>query len=210
MNMSFTRTFAFSAVAAAAVVAFGTGTAHASGPVHVDPPEIIYTPPAPVRDWAGAYGGLSFSSVSGETLENGATLFPLDSTSGLGIFGGYNWQSGNFVFGGELSYIDFEADYTGVPGATQSNSLEVRARAGYAMNNVLLYGFVGAGRSTTENAVATADLSGAVYGLGAQVMFGSNMFGGLELARRDYSGPFNGANEESTIDTISLRIGFQF
>lgn len=208
--MSISKTIAFSA--AASMLALGATSAMAAGPVVVTPAEPVYTPaPAPVRDWSGAYGGLSFSGVSGGMNENtGGPLLDLDSDTGLGLFAGYNWQSGNLVYGGELNYTNFSTPFTGAAGSSVDDSLELRARVGYAMDNVLLYGFVGAARSDATFGAADYNLTGVSYGLGAQYQFTNGVFAGLELGRRDVSDTVGGNTLGADIDTVSLRVGFQF
>ena len=208
--MSMNKTLAFAA--AASVLALGATSALAAGPVTVAPVEPVYTPaPAPVQDWAGAYGGLSFSGISGALTENtGGALSDLDSDTGFGLFAGYNWQSGNLVYGGELSYTDFSAPYTAFPGSSQDNALELRARLGYAMDNVLFYGFVGGARSDLALAGTNYDMTGVSYGLGAQYLFSNGAFAGLELGRRDVSDTVAGNTVSADIDTVSLHAGFQF
>ena len=144
-----------------------------------------------------------------KTFENGAGPFEIDSDTGVGVFAGYNWQRGNLVYGGEGSYIRFEAPYVGFPANFQNDSIEIRGRIGYALNNVLLYGFVGGARTNLSAPGISVNQSGATYGLGAQMMFGSSMFAGLEVARRDVSGT-GGTTLDTTLDTVSLRVGFQF
>lgn len=181
----------------------------ASGPVAPPPPVVDYVMPAPAFDWAGAYGGLSYSSVSGRVTQSPGALPDLDSVNGWGAFAGYNWQRGNFVFGPELSYIDFDTGYVGFP-ERQRNALELRARAGYAVNNVMFYGFVGAARSELFGLGVWNSQNGVSYGLGAQFHVRSNVFVGVEAARRNMSATIGGANVENDIDTITLRIGYQF
>lgn len=204
----------FASVTAASVLALGlgAGASFASGPVTVTPPDIYVAPPPPVRDWAGFYGGLSYSGISGEIDENtGGGVFPaMVDTSGAGVFVGYNWQRGNLVFGGELNYTNFETPFVGFPASFQQNATELRARAGYAMDNVLLYGFVGAAQSRINDGGIIFDQTGISYGIGGQFMVRGGAFVGLELARRDVSGSNGGATLGSIIDTVSLRVGYQF
>lgn len=209
--MSFSRKVAF--VSAVSVAALTAGAAFASGPTVVaDPVVHVHTPAPVVRDWGGFYAGLSYSAIGGQINENtGGGVFPdLDSDKGVGVFVGYNWQRGNFVFGGELSYINFETPFVGFPASFQQNVTELRARAGYAVNNTLLYGFIGGARSDLDDVGTSYSQSGFSYGIGAQVMFRGGMFAGLELARRDVSGTTGGVTLGTDIDTVSLRLGFQF
>ena len=92
----------------------------------------------------------------------------------------------------------------------RSLSLELRARLGYALDNVLFYGFVGGARSDLDLAGTNYDMTGVSYGLGAQYLFSNGAFAGLELGRRDVSDTVAGNTVSADIDTVSLRAGFQF
>jgi len=210
--MTSTKSLVIRVSALALACALPIVPALASGPVAPPPQVVDYVMPAPAFDWAGAYGGLSVSSVSGRINENtGGGVFPdLDSDTGFGGFVGYNWQRGNFVFGGELSYTSFDTAYVGFPVSFQQNVLELRARAGYSFDRVLAYGFVGAARSRLDDAGTIYNQTGVTYGLGVQAMIARNFFAGLEVARRDVSDTVGGATIGSDIDTITLRIGYQF
>jgi opacity protein-like surface antigen len=114
------------------------------------------------------------------------------------------------VFGAELAYTSFNTPYVGFPNSLQENALELRARAGYAFDRVMVYGFVGAARSTLTDVGVEVRQTGVSYGLGMQALVTQSMFVGVELARRDVSGDALGFTVGSDIDTVSLRAGFQF
>lgn len=201
--------------ATGSLLALTATSALASGPVAVQPvPEVVYTAPvATAHNWAGGYGGLSFSRVSGGINENttpGGVTPDMEGDNAFGVFAGYNWQSGNLVYGGELNYTHFATPFVGFPGSQQENVIELRARLGYAVNNVLIYGFVGAARSSIEDGGISASQNGVSYGLGAQMAFRNNMFAGLEVGRRDVSGDVPTGTVGTDIDTATLRVGFQF
>lgn len=90
-------------------------------PAAVPVPEAV--PVAPPQSWAGWYLGANLGGiVDGDG----------DLTGGGHL--GYNWQSGNFVIGGEgdLEFADNPDTYG-----------SIRARAGFAGHRWLLYGTVG-------------------------------------------------------------------
>jgi outer membrane immunogenic protein len=97
-----------------------------------------YVSPAPVGgyNWSGGYAGANFGYQWGTV-----TNFPMSPT-GLAGGGqvGYNWQTGQFVFGGETDLQASGADDT-FAAYKFSNPWfgTARGRAGYAMNNILLY-----------------------------------------------------------------------
>lgn len=93
---------------AIALLPLGSGAALATGvvPAPADPPPVVLTAPTP--DWAGFYGGVSLGYGIG-TYGNGDN-FPFgddDELEGMtyGLFGGYNFQNGNWVYGPEIAII---------------------------------------------------------------------------------------------------------
>ncbi len=84
------------------------GAAQAAGPTipYEEPP--VAPPPAPAPLWQGPYLGVSLGFGSGDTDFDflGLPASAPHSISGgfVGIFGGYDWQSGRTVFGIDGSY----------------------------------------------------------------------------------------------------------
>jgi outer membrane immunogenic protein len=114
-----------------------------------------YTAPAPLNaySWVGPYLGGNLGYEWGTTGNNPTR------PSGLagGIQGGYNWQTGEFVFGGEADLQLSGANDTFAPWKFSNPWFgTVRGRAGYAMRNVLLYGTAG---------LAFGELSGETFAL---------------------------------------------
>jgi len=99
-----------------------------------------YASPARGTFWQGPYVGANLGYQWGSV--NGIANDP----SGVmgGVQAGYNWQFGSFVLGGETDIQLSDADDR-FAGWKFSNPWfgTLRARAGYAMNNILLYGTVG-------------------------------------------------------------------
>jgi outer membrane immunogenic protein len=118
--------------------------------------------------WTSNVGGLSGSGVTGGSGFTG------------GIQGGYNWQNGPWVYGVES---DFNLSSTSGTFADFQFSNPwfgtLRGRAGYALNNVFLYGTTGLafGISTvTRGGLSDTSLhAGWVVGAGAE--FGLAPFG---------------------------------
>jgi outer membrane immunogenic protein len=114
-----------------------------------------YYPPVDARvyNWAGFYAGGNVGYDWGK-ITNSAI-----SPSGLGggIQGGYNFQSGQFVFGGETDIQVTGANDTFAPFKFSNPWFgTLRGRAGYAMNNILFYGTLG---------LAYGDIKGEFFGL---------------------------------------------
>lgn len=116
-------------------------------------PTPYYSAPAAVYNWTGPYAGLNIGYEWGKVTNTPGT------PSGLAGGGqvGYNWQSGQFVFGGETDIQFSGADDTFAPYKFSNPWFgTLRGRAGAAFNNVLLYATLG---------LAYGDLKGQFLGL---------------------------------------------
>ena len=114
-----------------------------------------YAPEGPLSSfsWIGPYLGGNLGYEWGSTSNNPTR------PSGIagGIQGGYNWQSGQFVFGAEADIQLAAANDTFAPWKFSNPWFgTVRGRAGYAMGSLLLYGTAG---------LAFGELSGQTFGL---------------------------------------------
>lgn len=87
-------------------------------------------PVAVVHDWSGAYAGLFAGYAFGDathSFSNGSPTDDSDPTGALlGAMIGYTWQSGNFVYGGEvdIAYSDYSGTYVNATGATSQGTIE--------------------------------------------------------------------------------------
>jgi outer membrane immunogenic protein len=114
-----------------------------------------YYSPAPVSgyNWGGAYAGLNVGYDWGKITNSG--MSPSGLEGGLQV--GYNWQSGQFVFGAETDIQISGADDTFAPYKFSNPWFgTLRARAGYALNNLLFYGTFG---------LAYGEIKGEFFGL---------------------------------------------
>jgi len=203
------------ALAASAVLAT---QAFAGGPVVVayEPDPVMAPTPMPqALDWSGFYGGLGYGRSSGDIDFVPTPARELDSGNALSVFAGYLWQRNNFVFGGELAYASLKDNIvTGFPGFELSNSVDLKGRFGLAANRMLFYGVVGYSMASYEDSVGDWDPSGMSYGLGVDYQATNRMTLGLEYLSRNLSGDNPdglGLQEvDVNLDTISLRVGFQF
>jgi len=97
-----------------------------------------YTAPAALgpNSWAGPYVGGTFGYEWGQVSNNPT------QPSGIagGIEAGYNWQNGNFVFGGETDINLSAAEDTFAPWQFSNPWFgTLRGRGGVAFSNILLY-----------------------------------------------------------------------
>lgn len=175
-----------------------------------------YAAPAPASAylWQGPYVGANLGYQWGSV-----TSAPQDP-SGVagGLQAGYNWQSGQFVFGGETDLQLSDADDR-FAGWKFSNPWfgTMRARAGIAMNNVMFYGTVGLAYGTLklEDAVTGASESntklGWAAGLGLEVGLMRNWTARAEylyVDLGDHSFSLTGARH--SIESGMLRFGVNY
>ncbi|RVA67475.1 porin family protein, partial [Mesorhizobium sp. M7A.F.Ca.CA.001.08.2.1] len=174
-----------------------SGTAYAADVVSEEPPAPAPIAELPVASWAGPYAGLNVGyGFSGHTKEKDLGVDNVDvGTKGFvgSVFGGYQWQQENFVYGAEaeLGYNGVKGDDSGVNSKAGFEG-SLRARLGYAVTpEILLYGTGGlAGRSLkVEDDVYGSDratLLGWTAGLGTDIKLTDNVFGRVEYRYTDF------------------------
>lgn len=95
------------------------------------------------QDWSGNYVGAQIGASSSKIPG------PFTNRTGAlgGVVAGKNFQSGNFVYGGELEANFAEAEHRIGRGGTlqQSWNGNAKAKLGYAFDKTLVYGTVGYG-----------------------------------------------------------------
>jgi outer membrane immunogenic protein len=165
--------------------------------------------------WAGPYFGATLGYEWG-SVDNNPT-----HPSGVagGIDAGFNWQNGNFVYGGEADINFSAADDTFAPWQFSNPWFgTVRGRAGIAINNVLLFGTVG---------LAYGELTGTAFGgpseshtglgwtagLGADVSFTQNWSARaewlyLDLSDRHFS--VTATNNGLAANLVRLGLNYHF
>jgi len=169
-----------------------------------------FAPPPEVWSWTGFYvgghAGYAWPGVSGLFDSGGAnnslSVLNIDGSLG-GAQAGYNYQIQQFVIGieGDYSWLKNSDSVTfedGVSDDTVSAEIEylasIRARLGWAWQNVLLYGTIGWGWteyefSNAEQGVGFGKISlkedGAVYGGGVEVGLTKSVLVRAEYLRYD-------------------------
>ena len=163
-------------------------------------------------DWSGGYIGAELGGVWGNA-DVSIPLYPSDfdlDTSGFagGLYVGYNFQSNALVFGVEadINIMDVDGDELsgcigiGCPpppgeryAVEQDWDASVRARAGYAIDNMLLYVTGGAAFSSIETSYIPlagghdeSDLFGWTVGGGLEYGFTPNITGRVQYLYTDY------------------------
>ncbi|MFN6925363.1 MAG: hypothetical protein ACK4P8_06910 [Tabrizicola sp.] len=162
--------------------------------------------------WAGAYGGVQLSYGDGFQDYGGGTNYDIYGDS-YGLFAGYMWSTGAWAYGAELGYAkaDFHEYDSGLefPEYKFNHTLDLKARAGYAMGPALIYGVLGYGFSEWEEGGPsdTYDVEGALFGAGVDYLVTDRVFLGGEVLRRGMDGdyPF-----DADVTTFTLRAGMTF
>lgn len=210
--------------AAVAALFAATAISQAADAVFEAPP----APPAPVisepiSTWEGGYAGLSLGyGFSGEADLAGLGTVDTDGFVG-NVFGGWNWQSGSFVYGieGDVGYNGMEGDNFGY-NVEHGVDGSLRARPGVAAtDNVLLYATAGGAGSRVEvtdtvtGASDTQTLWGWTAGVGTDVKFTEQAFGRLEYRYTDLGDEtFDlggvGGDVGSTSHKVLVGVGMKF
>lgn len=173
-----------------------------------------YSQPAPgsYYNWAGWYAGgiigYQWGDVPGTSTKPSGVLG--------GLTGGYNWQSGQFVFGGETDLQISGADDTFAPYKFSNPWFgTLRGRVGMAWNNILVYvtGGLAYGGLKGESGALSETKTHAGWTLGTGVEFGLAQqwsakieYLYADLSNRTYSitGVGNG------LETSFIRVGVNY
>ncbi len=172
---------------------------------------VAYEQPAPISNWSGAYLGATANYDWGRFTGNGGDR-DADGFGG-GLYGGYNFQSGQLVYGAEadVNLGDEKGSAgTGPLGESlrgkQGVNGSIRARVGYDMNPFLLYGTGGLAISDNKVSNATSSDSatalGYTVGAGVEAMVTNNITARVEYRYSDYQ------NKDFALDTGTVSRGF--
>jgi outer membrane immunogenic protein len=136
---------------------------------------------APVFTWTGFYAGVNagygWNTSDDDVVING-TAYGVDDEGGfVGGQIGYNYQIGSFVLGLEtdIQYADISGD-SNIPGLNSDDDDDnwfrtVCARAGYALDRVLIYATGGQAYGKISNGFSNSDDTSVGWTLGAGVKY---------------------------------------
>ncbi|MFW2544102.1 outer membrane protein [Primorskyibacter sp. 2E107] len=188
-------------------IALTTGAALLSGAAYAGtledpvvesaPTPVTVAPVVPVSDWTGPYAGLSFGNLSMDSggVEEDGMIY--------GLFGGYDYDFGQFVAGAELEYQ--ATDDFSLGGVDVDDVWRLKARGGYDAGPALLYATAGYAKANTS----IGDAEGAVYGVGMDYKVTERFTVGAEYLRHDFN-DIGSTNIDAEADTISLRGAMRF
>ncbi|WP_395449897.1 outer membrane protein [Aminobacter sp. UC22_36] len=184
---------------------------------------------APAFNWAGGYAGvLGAGTLVHHKMDTGTEVTRNFWSPSLAVFGGYNWQSSNFVYGidGELGYRFKNNTDTGVPGpGTMETKLglygALRGRVGVDMGDILPYLAVGVTATQLQTlfpgsgAERDASLFGGVVGVGADVKLTEKLFLRGEYAFSYYGSKTleycgGGCEMEHKVQTHDFKLGVAY
>jgi outer membrane immunogenic protein len=218
------KKFLIAATALSGLLAFAGSAAAADLAVPVDP----------VYDWSGfyigAHGGYGWGD-SDNDASNGASWSADIEGIVAGIHAGYNLQMDSFVFGieADVDFSDIDG-HTPCPNAAFECDTDVewfgslRARAGFAMDNLLIYGTGGVALAEAEfgNTLAgvrideSDDSVGFVVGGGAEFAAWENISLRAEVLYYNFDdfgfawSNDGGISYDSELDFIVARAGVTF
>lgn len=180
------------------------GPALADGPsVAVITPPVI-APPAPAADWTGPYIGLAIGKgqLGGDTGNVLETDDDIDFNT-YGLFGGYNYDMGRAVVGGELSYDKINVDdFDDV----DASVLRVMARVGYDAGNFMPYATAGFARAEVEE----VSENGYAYGVGVDALFGNNFVVGAQYLRHQFDDVDDIEDANLNANLFQIRAAYKF
>ncbi|QLF70021.1 porin family protein [Peteryoungia desertarenae] len=169
---------------------------------------------APAGDWSGAYiggaGTYDFGKFTGSN--NGRDANGL----GASLYGGYNMQNGQLVYGAEA-----DIGYNGEDGSagagltgTQGVNGSVRGRVGYDLNPFMVYGTAGLAVANHElEGLGTNDeriAAGYTVGAGVEAFVTDNITARVEYRYSDYQKRdfnLNGTTISRGFDDHSVKMG---
>ncbi|MCF3641527.1 porin family protein [Rhizobium sp. TRM95111] len=187
--------------------------AHAADAIDDVPaaPAAEYSEPV-VGNWSGAYAGGTASWQRGDFDQQGDKRA---NGLGGGVYGGYNMQSGQLVYGGEadLNYSAIDSSHNG-RNAEQGLNGSLRARVGVDMNPVLVYGTAGVAASNAEMEDGTSSDDnthvGWTAGAGVEGFVTNNITARVEYRYTDYNSKtynLNSGDVKSDLKDHSIRVG---
>jgi opacity protein-like surface antigen len=154
--------------------------------------------PAPMAsgDWTGGYVGFGLGYDHANTKPDIGK-----GSSGLGsLFGGYNYDFGRFVLGGEVSANKSHANWGG---NTLKTTYDAKLRGGVDLGKTLVYATVGGEHADGVHGVGTLVGAGVDYKLTDRIILGSEL---------DYTkyGNADKAGTDLKNTTLTARVAFKF
>lgn len=153
------------------------------------------------QDWTGPYAGFQ---IGGSDIDVDGAALDGDGPS-YGVFAGYNVQSGNIVYGGEIDYDSTE--YEIADGAVEVDSTtRLKGRVGTQLGSGLAYGTAGIVWATSPE---LGDDNGYLFGVGYDLPVTTNMKIGAEVLQHQFD-DYNDSSLDVGATTFKARVSFSF
>jgi len=123
----------------------------------------------------------------------------------FGIHAGITLRSGNFLYGGEIDYDQFDLGLSGGAGDLESVA-RIKARGGFDLGGTFVYGTAGFAYASTSD---LGDDNGTFLGLGAQFDLPAPGSIGIEYLYHEFN-DFDGSTVDVEADTLTLRYSYNF
>src|SRR5215475_2782827 len=197
---------------AIAVVAAAAAGSAAAADLPRGPAPYYYPPVASIYNWTGFYAGLNLGYEWGKV--NNISINPGGVAGGGQI--GFNWQTGQWVFGAETDIQASAADDTFAPWKFSNPWFgTLRGRVGYAVNNILLFGTAGFAYGNLRASAGGLDesktLTGWTAGLGMEVGFTPNWSAKVEYLYMDLGNRvYTLTGTDNGLQASYLRIGVNY
>ncbi|ASM72564.1 MULTISPECIES: outer membrane protein [Roseobacteraceae] len=165
----------------------------------IEAPVIVPATPAYTGgDWTGFYAGgqLGYADIDGTGAADG-------SGGTYGVHGGYNYDFGRFVLGGEVDYDQLDIDLGG--GGTADNVARLKLKAGYDLGRTLVYATAGAARADTS----VGSDNGEFYGLGVAYKVNDRFTMGGEVLEHSFD-DIAGSGLDADATSFTLRGSYNF
>jgi outer membrane immunogenic protein len=195
--------------AASAIIVTGSASAadlpRGPAPYYAPPPVSVYS-------WTGPYAGVNLGYEWGKVTNS--SIDPSGVAGGGQI--GYNWQIGQVVLGVETDIQASAADDTFAPYKFSNPWFgTLRGRAGFAINNMLLYGTFGLAYGDIKAEFGGIDESrtsvGWTGGVGMEVGFTQNWSAKIEYLYMDLaSRSFSLTGVDNGLQASYLRLGVNY
>lgn len=194
----------FRLLGAIGILAMGSSAALAADPAAEPAQTTTY-------DWSGIYIGAVGSYGFGEDDWSLDGQFDLDGAAFGGGVIGYNHQWESFVLGAELVAQFGDMQETDYPDYTYEALIDVKARAGFAMDRALFYVAGGYSYARFDEQGDDFDLHGYNVGGGIDFAITENVVIGAEYTFRGLNGDSaSGQDVDGKVSTVSAKLTYKF
>ncbi|MEM1374080.1 MAG: outer membrane beta-barrel protein [Pseudomonadota bacterium] len=153
------------------------------------------------QDFEGPYIGLQFG-----TADVDSTVGAEGDDTILGIHAGMTFAAGQYIYGGEIDYDQFDLSLSADAGDVDSVT-RLKARGGVDLGGTLLYGTTGVAFVSTSD---LGDETGYFLGLGAEFALPAPGRVGVEYLYHEFNDWDALDTLEVDASTLSLRYSYNF